>query len=716
MSNYLEKPLADLGWLPPQRARQLERFGLWTVEDLLTHFPKRHEDRREFDSFPRDESNVPVCVCGTVTKTEAKRFSGNRKMFDATLSEHSDGGAHALSGSLVCRWYNVGFVQKMIAAGQRLVVYGRPKLRGQRIVLEHPEFEVVENDTEVTIHLKRIAPVHPATEGITPRLLRSWIYRLLAEMHKTEGLASSLASPLPSSLVKMSYFDALRRIHFPESWEALKEARRELVMAEFFHMQLFVAAKRAETLARPGKAHCGPGLLMEAFHRELPFPLTGAQVRTIDEIRRDLAAPLPMNRMLHGDVGSGKTVVALSAMLLAVEAGFQAAIMAPTQILAEQHFLNFKRWLEPLGIRLALRTGSRREESSMPLFDEQAWNSAVREGDSARRAELLKRDDEPQILVGTHALLYEGVQFSRLGLAIIDEQHKFGVLHRAALLRQPVIPDMLVMTATPIPRTLTMTVFGDLDVSTLDELPANRGKIVTAARDATKLPDAIAFIKKFLDEGRQLYIVYPLIEESAKLEAKAAAAEHEKWQAIFAPHQCELLHGRIAPDEKEAIMERFRKNESQVLVATTVIEVGIDVPNANIMLIENAERFGLAQLHQLRGRVGRGKHKSYCILIHAADTPEGLEKMKTIEGTSNGFEIAEADLRLRGPGDILGTAQSGLPPLKLGDILADAELMREARQAAIELFANDPELARPENRRFRNMLAERRKIALAQVS
>jgi len=349
----------------------------------------------------------------------------------------------------------------------------------------------------------------------------------------------------------------------------------------------------------------------------------------------------------------------------------------------------------------------------MPLFDEKAWSAAVRNGEENRSA-LLRRDEDPQIVVGTHALLYDGVRFSNLGLAVIDEQHKFGVLQRAALMNQGTAPDILVMTATPIPRTLTMTVYGDLDVSTLDELPANRGKIITAARDASKLPDAIAFIQKHLAEGRQAYVVYPLIEESAKLEVKAAAAEFEKWQEIFRPYRCELLHGRIGPDEKDAIMDRFRKNESQVLIATTVIEVGIDVPNANIMLIENAERFGLAQLHQLRGRVGRGRHKSYCILIHKADSIEGQHKMQTMESTANGFEIAEADLRLRGPGDLLGTAQSGLPPLKLGDIIADATLMRTARKAAMELFSLDRELSWPEHQRFRRILVERK--TLAQVS
>ena len=704
---YLETPLGSLDWLPPQRVRALERFGLRTIEDLLTHFPRRYEDRREFDRFPRDEMEKPVCICGNVIKTAARRFKGWRFMFDVTLAEAD---ANALSGQIVCRWYNVHFVKKMIASGQRLVVFGRPRRRGKQIVIEHPEFEVLEPDAETSIHLRRITPIHPATEGITARMLRSWIHRVLADL-------PNVPSPLPEGLAGLPYAEALRAVHFPEDWESLHAARRDLVLAEFFQMQLFVAAKRAELQLRPGEAHCGPGRLLEAFHRELPFPLTGAQQRTIGEIRADLASPRPMNRILHGDVGSGKTVVALSAMLLAVEAGYQAALMAPTQILAEQHYLNFKRWLEPLGVRIALRTGSRKEETALPLFDEQAWSAAVRDDDSARRAALLKGSgDEPQILVGTHALLYEGVSFSRLGLAVIDEQHKFGVLQREALTRGAGAPDVLVMTATPIPRTLTMTLFGDLDVSTLDELPANRGRIITAARDASKLPDVIAFMKDHLAKGRQAYVVYPLIDESAKLEAKAAAAEFEKWREVFAPHRCELLHGRIAPEEKDAIMERFRKNESQVLVATTVIEVGIDVPNATLMLIENAERFGLAQLHQLRGRVGRGTHKSYCVLIHAADTPEGLEKMRTLEATSNGFEIAEADLRLRGPGDILGTDQSGLPPLKIGDVLADTELMQLARTTALRLFAADPELARPENLRFRKRLAETRKLALARVS
>ncbi|HUE11272.1 MAG TPA: ATP-dependent DNA helicase RecG, partial [Steroidobacteraceae bacterium] len=566
--------------------------------------------------------------------------------------------------------------------------------------------EIVEGE-ELSIHVNRITPIYRLTEGITQRMYRAAVYRALEELD-----LASLDDRLPRGLDSTPFGTALRQIHFPDSDDQREAARRHLVLGEFFAMQLFVGAKRAETVSRPGQNHCGPGALMERFHEGLPFPLTGAQNRTIAEIRADLAAPRPMNRLLHGDVGSGKTLVALSAMLLCVESGYQAALMAPTQILAEQHYLNCKRWLAPLGLNIALRTGSKRTESAMPLFDDAAWLDSVMGKPGARRPGT----SDPQIIIGTHALLYEGAGLNNLGLAVIDEQHKFGVLQRAKLIEQSTAPDVLVMTATPIPRTLTMTVYGDLDVSTLDEMPAHRGKIVTLLRDSTKLPDAAAFIRKELEAGRQAYIVYPLIEESDKLEAKAAAQEFEKWQKLLAPMRCELLHGRIDPAEKDAIMEKFRSGQAQALIATSVIEVGIDVPNATIMLIENAERFGLAQLHQLRGRIGRGTQKSWCILISDATDPPALEKLNTMEETADGFKIAEADLRLRGPGDILGTAQSGLPPLKLGNLLTDQAWMRAARTAAVQLFKADPQLDRPENRGFRDLITGQRKLMLAQIS
>lgn len=700
----LETPLRELAWIPPQRLRQLARFGLATIGDLLTHYPRRYEDRTKFDRFPQQESETPVCVSGIVTKTAAKRFGGWKKLFEVTLEEDA---SHALSQPLVCRWFNAHFVQKMLATGQRLVVYGKPKLRGKTICIDHPEFEIVENDADISIHLQRITPIYRATEGLTQRGLRETIYRVLEAMR---GVA--LENQLPAELDARPLGEALRQIHFPDNEAQRLAAKRHLVLAEFFAMQLFIGAKRVETISRRGESHCGPGEVTARFLKSLPFALTNAQERTIAELRADLAAERPMNRLLHGDVGSGKTVVALAAMLLAVEAGFQAALMAPTQILAEQHFLNFARWLKPLGVSLGLRTGARTENTALPLFDESQWLDSVRGAGIARP----RFNADPDILIGTHALLYEGVEFSRLGFAVIDEQHKFGVLQRARLIEQASAPDVLVMTATPIPRTLTMTVYGDLDVSTLDEMPANRGKIVTGVREASKLPEAVAFIRKHLEAGRQCYIVYPLIDESAKLEAKAAAGEFAKWQTLLAPLPCELLHGRIDPAEKDAIMERFRRGGTKALIATSVIEVGIDVANANIMLIENAERFGLAQLHQLRGRIGRGEHRSYCILISDAANAEAIEKLRTLEQTANGFEIAEADLRLRGPGDILGTAQSGLPPLKLGNLLEDQALMRLARDAATKLFARDPFLTQPENQRFRDMIVQRKKLMLAQIS
>ncbi len=664
-----------------------------TVEELLTHFPKRYEDRTRFDYFPTGESDQPVCVYGLVKKTNVRRIGGWKKMFDAVLEEENP---HALSQPLTCRWFNAHWVEKMIVTGHRLVVYGRPKRSGSNVIISHPEFEIVESDNEVSLHLNRLTPIHRATEGLSPRVMRTLIWDVLERLED-----DSVEDLLPPALDSTSRAWALRQIHFPDNAETLAKARRHLVLSEFFGMQLCIAAKRAEQTSQPGETHCVSDALMRRLHAALPFPLTGAQQRAIAEIRADLAAPRPMNRLLHGDVGSGKTLVALSAMLLAVEAGFQAALMAPTQILAEQHYLNFQRLCEPLGLRVALRTGSRREEgTALPLFAPDAHT-----------------DEEPHLLVGTHALFYEGAGFTRLGLAVIDEQHKFGVLQRARLRNQGVAPDVLVMTATPIPRTLTMTLYGDLDVSTLDELPAHRGKIVTAVRDAAKLPEAVKFLREHLETGRQAYVVYPLIEESEKLEAKAAATEFAKWQEFLAPMPCALLHGRIPPEEKDVIMERFRRGEIKALIATTVIEVGIDVPNATIMLVENAERFGLAQLHQLRGRIGRGSHKSYCILLRSAKIEEeSVEKLRILESTADGFEIAEADLRLRGPGDLLGTAQSGLPPLKLGNPLADHELMRLARNAAFLLFERDPQLALPENQRFRRVLAESHKLMLSQVS
>ncbi|MEO7931557.1 MAG: DEAD/DEAH box helicase [Chthoniobacterales bacterium] len=870
-----ETPLAEVV-LPPQ-LKLLARLGLLTVGDVLSHYPKRHEDRTRFDQFPNQEMEKPVCICGLVRKTNLRRFGGYKKMFDAVI-EAPDGAI--LSSPITLRWFNLHYVQKMIAVGQRVVVFGRPRVRGKSLCIEHPEFEIIEDDADASLNLERIVPIYPATEGMTQRAIRKLVDSLLTRLEP-------LPDWLPAGLSDTGRDRALRNIHFPPDAEALEEARRHLVLTEFFGLQLQVARRRSQTHALPGEAHCGSGKLLARLLQALPFPLTGAQERVIGEIRADLAAPHPMNRLLQGDVGSGKTFVALAAILLAVEAGFQTALMAPTQILAEQHYLNFTRLLEPLGVHVALRTGSRKEDNeTLPLFDgapssgsarvsrvdldvsskseigyrftrrrlphyerpygiyavtfatheretlspeernlvfdavihfhnkryelfaacvmpdhvhlllepfvkdrlengnlvfyslaeithsiksftahqmnaiterkgpvwqKESFDRLMRTDREAEEKfhyilknpvragvvsqeedypwrwtqEALSRDAKgntrdacapvPHLFIGTHALLYDSVEFSNLGLVVIDEQHKFGVMQRAKLISRRPTPDVLVMTATPIPRTLTMTAYGDLDVSILDELPPGRGRIKTELREEGALKDPAKF-KSYLAAGNQAYVVCPLIDEGEKTDAKAATQEYEKWSAFLAPLKCELLHGRIPPEEKDAIMRRFRSNETQVLVATTVIEVGIDVPNATVMIIEDAEKFGLAQLHQLRGRIGRGAKTSFCILLTRTKDPAALEKLRTLAATTDGFAIAEADLNLRGPGDILGTAQSGLPPLKIGNILHDRDLMLLARQKAMELVSADPELARPENIRLRALVINPTQQTFSHVS
>ena len=708
----ISRSLAELDWVPRPRLLALRRLGIETVENLLTHFPRRHEDRHEFPHFPREESDVPICLCGEVVKTSIRRFGGWKKIFEATLEESSP---NALSEPLVCRWFNLHYVQKMIATGQRIVVFGKPRLRGKRICIDHPEFEVIEDDpADAGIHFRRITPIYPATEGLSQRVLRSIIYRLLNEI-----VDEPLETLGPSGLVRGERRDAIRGIHFPESWEARDSAREHLVLSEFFAMQMLIASRRSEASIRIGQAHCGTGALLDKFLNALPFELTGAQSKVIAEIRRDLAARHRMNRLLQGDVGSGKTVVAIAAMLLAIEAGYQAAFMAPTQILAEQHYAVLRRWLEPLGVRMALRTAARQEDNAaLPLFAGVQGSGGARVsrvGEVPFGTNAIARD-EPQVIIGTHALLYDAVSFVNLGLVVIDEQHKFGVAQRARLTAREPAPDVLVMTATPIPRTLTMTVYGDLDVSVIDEMPRNRGKIVTAVRDQSKLGEVLGFLRTQLEAGRQLYVIYPLIDESEKLDVKAASAEYELWRERLHPYPCELLHGRIPAPEKQEIMERFRRGETKALISTTVIEVGVDIPNATVMLIENVERFGLAQLHQLRGRIGRGEHKSYCILLTSDQSKETSAKLAVLEKTINGFEVAEADWELRGPGDLLGTAQSGLPVLKIGNLKTDAHLMRRARAAAISIFEADPRLELPDNQRFRRLIVEQQGRTFSNVS
>lgn len=676
-------PLSEIDWLPPRRIANLRKLGLSTLGDLVLHFPRRYEDRAHFAKFPDLPPEHPLLLSGTVIKASHLPYGRWRRGYEATIAE-SEGGA--LARQVTCRWFNMPYIGRMIATGQRLVVFGRLKTKGRRLYLDFPEFEVIEDEADALVHLNRIVPVHPAGEGITPRHLREWIFQAL---HATDLQAIPVL--LPEAQGSTGRAAALRAIHFPNSFEQLEQARAQLVTEEFFAMQALIVSRRSRFAALPGIAKTG-GSLMAQLHASLPFALTAAQRRAIAEIRADLAAPRRMNRLIQGDVGSGKTLVALSAALVAVESGTQAVLMAPTQILAEQHHATARKLLEPLGVRTALRTGSRRSNDNLEL-----WT-----GEGAA-----------QVLVGTHALLHDPEELQNPGLIVIDEQHKFGVMQRARLAALPSAPDVLVMTATPIPRTLAQTLYGDLDVTVIDELPPNRGRIITGIRDTAKLPEAATFLRDQIDKGRQAYIVYPLVEESEKLEAKAAGAEFEKWRELLAPHPIGLLHGRMKPDEKDAAMRAFARGETKALVATTVIEVGIDVPNASVLLVENAERFGLAQLHQLRGRIGRGAHTSYCILMPGEDTPAAREKLGVLERTSDGFQVAEADLRLRGPGDLLGTAQTGLPPLRLGNLFRDAALIQQARDKAEAIFRSDPDLERREHIPLREWLARQETQALA---
>ncbi len=653
--------LASVGFLTPKEVISLAASGLHVASDLLEWLPRRYEDRRRFDAFPAQAGGPAVCLRGTVVDSMNRAFGPRRKFYEAVVMDGT-GGVFG-SGKVTCRWFNMPFIHKMVASGQEVIVYGKPKDSAGKLVIDHPEFEIIRQDAGPSIHLERIVPIYRNVSAIAQRRLREIVHELLGQIDP-QALA-------PAYDVDPSYprHEAFREVHFPEAIEQSEAARRRFALEEFFALQLNVVWRRARIHEHSGRVLGTRTTLLKRFYGSLPFDLTGAQKRSIKEIVADMREPRPMNRLLQGDVGSGKTFVAMAAMLLAIDSGCQAALMAPTQILAEQHYLTFRKWLEPLGVRVALRTAAKDERTHMPL------------------------EGEPQLLIGTHALLFDKVAFHDLGLIVIDEQHKFGVVQRSRLIAQGTTPDVLVMTATPIPRTLTMTIYGDLDVSILDERPAGRGKMITALRTAAKQIEVTKFVKDQLAAGRQAYLVYPLVEESETLKVESATEAFEKWQKRLAGYEVGMVHGKLSAEEKEAVMRRFRDGGIQALVATSVIEVGVDVPNANLMLIHHAERFGLAQLHQLRGRIGRGEHKSYCVLLTDGKSAEAMEKLAVMEKTSDGFVIAEEDLRLRGPGDVLGTMQSGLGDLKFADFLADTVLLREARALADRVIAEDPLLA-----------------------
>lgn len=653
--------LTKLSIFSSNEERAFAAFGILRVGDLLNHFPKRYEDRRRFDAFPAFPSADAVCLRGVVLDAGLKYFGESRHVYEAVIMD-GVGGVFG-SGKITCRWFNMPFIQKLLATGHRVSIYGKVKDVNGRLIIDHPEFEVLgEEEDPFSIHLERIVPIYRNVSGIAQRRLRECVNLVL---HQVDPLTLNAQHPVDAGA--MCRAEAYHQVHFPTSMEAAELARREFALEEFFLIQLNVVWRRARHFEHLGRVLGMRTSLMNRFYESLPFDLTGAQKRSIREILSDMRTTRPMNRLLQGDVGSGKTFVAMAAMLLAIGSGCQAALMAPTQILAEQHYLTFLKWLEPLGVRVSLRTGNRDEGNHCAA-------------------------DQPQIVIGTHALLYDRSLFQDLGLVVIDEQHKFGVAQRASMIRQGVMPDVLVMTATPIPRTLTMTIYGDLDVSVLDEKPPGRARIKTAMRVSPKQTDVTKFVKSQLAEGRQAYLVYPLVDESERLKIESATEAFEKWKKRLKSYRVDLIHGKLRPEEKEEVMRRFREGETAALVSTTVIEVGVDVPNASVMILHHAERFGLSQLHQLRGRIGRGGHKGYCILLTDGKSELGLEKLRVLERTSDGFEIAEADLQLRGPGDVLGAAQSGSADLRFADFLGDTLLLREARVLADRVIDEDPRL------------------------
>ncbi len=687
----LQRPLDGVAGLTPAVVRSLVKEGVETIADVLALLPFRHEDRQRMEGQTFQPSEAPSCHHVLVMKTGVKFFGSRRGggNFEAVV-QHTD--ANALGQPLTLRWWNMPFMARAIAEGQELIIHGKIKDWKGRLSMDHPEYEVIkgdEDDEAVTIHAGRITPIYRLRGSLTQKGVR------LAAWHGLRALPEHFVEdilPPPKTEGEFAGWNrsrGLREAHFPSSLESLEQARRYLALEEFYLYQLRVVRRRRDVLASGGRSLKGDGRLLSAFLQALPFSLTEAQARCVKEIAGDMASNAPMNRLLHGDVGSGKTVVAFASMLTAVEAGAQAALMAPTQILAEQHARNARKWLEPLGLRVALLTGSKKEDGSgMELFG--------------------ANGDRPHVLIGTHALLHDASLVHDLGLVVIDEQHKFGVAQRAKLIQQGITPDVLVMTATPIPRTLTLTIYGDLDVSTIDQRPQQGTKIVTKVRPKTKMDEAAKFLREQIEGGRQGYLVYPLIEESEKLDAGAATKGHEQWSKLLKPLNVGLLHGRMSADEKEAVMKTFRDGAVTALVSTTVIEVGVDVPNATVMYIHDAGRFGLAQLHQLRGRIGRGAHSSFCVLFVDEKDEEAKERLAIMEETSDGFKIAEEDLKRRGPGNVLGHAQSGQAPLRFAELLADTRLVRLARAIAERTLDEDPTLSKPEHVKLREFAFEAR--------
>lgn len=668
----LDSPVTKLPGIKEVMARKLARLGVNCIEDFLRLYPRRYDDYRALKPINQLEYNEDVTIIGQIWETR-KRISRNSRAVVTTIL--TDGTA-----TIEATWFNQPWLEKQLKPGMQIVLSGRVDQYLGRLTFQSPEWE--ELDKEL-VHTGRIVPVYPLTQRITAKWLRNRIKAAVS--YWSRRLPDYLPKESRARLKLLSLEEAIRQIHFPDNWEMLAEARRRLAFDELLMVQLGVFQQRQAWRAQEGYAVSIDSDTVSRILEVLPFQLTDAQKGALEEVVADLRQSVPMSRLLQGDVGSGKTVVALISMVLVALDGGQTAILAPTEILAEQHHKGMSQLLDPIGQSLDREFTIRVLTGSTP---------------TAERREIFAQLAEGQIdiLVGTHAIIQGKVEIKNLRLAVIDEQHRFGVEQRGALREKGFNPHMLVMTATPIPRTLALTLYGDLDLSIIDQMPPGRQPIKTRWLTPKERERAYSFIKSQIAKGRQAFIICPLVEESENSEAKSAIEEHKRLQKeVFFRQKVSLLHGRLKAAEKERVMKAFKKQESDILVSTSVVEVGIDVPNASVMLIEGANRFGLAQLHQFRGRVGRAEHESYCLLLADKVTTEAKERLQAVERTNDGFELAENDLKLRGPGEFFGTRQSGLPDLKLVQ-LTDVKLLELARQEAQLILEKDELLEQPQHR------------------
>lgn len=684
----LKGPLDTLRGVGPRIASLLARKNLGTIEDLLYFLPRRYEDRRTVCRIGETVSGMRATVSGKVILTNV-RFLGRRRIFEATIDD-----GH---GALKAKWFKgrEAFLRGAFQSGRRVILTGVVGGFPFEREMIHPDFEILDDHDDQLLHFKRIVPVYSETEGLHQKTMRRIFWQVVRDY------ARMLKNPVPEALCRKHRLreigEAIRQVHFPDFDQEFdlyqdfrSDAHRTLIYSEFFLFQLAMALRKRGDLLEPGVAFLPGGEMLKRFYGALPFALTAAQKRVIAEIERDMTSTRSMNRLLQGDVGSGKTVVSMAAIVIACENGYQSAMMAPTEILAEQHYRNLRGWSENVGLRIKLLTGS------------------LKNAEKKEFQERLLRG-EIDIAIGTHALIQEGVVFKNLGLVVIDEQHRFGVIQRATLRKKGVVPDVLVTTATPIPRTLAMTVYGDLDLSVIDELPPDKKAIRTKVFLETQRTKVYEIIRREVTKGNQVFIVYPLVEESENLDLKDAKrmAEHLQ-KEIFPEYGVGLIHGRMKGVEKDGVMREFMGKRLQILVSTTVIEVGIDIPEASLMVIEHAERFGLSQLHQLRGRVGRSDIPSYCILMaHHRRSDEAHRRLRIMEETNDGFRIAEEDLALRGPGEFMGTRQAGLPDFRVADIVRDGRILGDAKTDAFALVDDDPRLEKPEHLLLREALLDR---------